>query len=133
MQEVITAQEIIVQKEKYEKIQEKQQKKIERINRRQLREQQREDASSEDDEDSQDEVTSSDQEEPEEEIKVNKRGPYKRRKTSSATETRQEIEKNMQKHEDEQNQVIKKSFKTKNTKFIDEETLRNIDTEFILK
>jgi hypothetical protein len=34
MQEVITAQEIIVQKEKYEKIQEKQKKKIERINRR---------------------------------------------------------------------------------------------------
>ena len=37
MQEVISAQEIVVQREKYEKIQEKQKKKIERINRRQMR------------------------------------------------------------------------------------------------
>ena len=34
MQEVINAQEIIVQREKYEKIQEKQKKKVDRINRR---------------------------------------------------------------------------------------------------
>jgi hypothetical protein len=47
MQEVITAQEIIVQREKYEKIQEKQKKNVDRINRRQLRMQQREESDSE--------------------------------------------------------------------------------------
>ncbi len=78
-------------------------------------------------------MTSSDQEEPEEEIKVNKRGPYKRRKVSSATDTRHEIEQNIQRHEHDHNQVNKKSFKTKNMRIIDEETLKNIDTEFILK
>lgn len=63
MQEVISAQEIIVQREKYEKIQEKQKKNVDRINRRQLRMQQREESDSEygAEEDSHDEESSEEQ------------------------------------------------------------------------
>ena len=83
-----------MQREKYEKIQEKQRKKIDRINRRQLRLQKREESSSDNssgNEDEESDISSNEEQPPEEEVKVYKRGPYKRRKVSSATESRPEL------------------------------------------
>lgn len=37
------------------------------------------------------------------------------------------------KEEEDSQQEVKRSYKTKNMRFIDEETLRNTDVEFILK
>jgi hypothetical protein len=82
MQKVISNQEMIVQMEKYQKIQQKQKRNRERVQRRTLREQQAREETESDVDSIEDDISS------EEEVKVttNKRGPYKRRKTSSATE-----------------------------------------------